>query len=63
MKKQPFRLHEAVKIRSGELAGLVGIVTEARESSARVHIQGVVDGAPVDVEKIFKPSQLEHAPL
>lgn len=63
--KDIFRPHEAVRVKAGRpLAGLVGTVRETLPGVAGgwavVHVQGVQDGEPVDVEKKFKVSELER---
>lgn len=59
MEKPPkdiFKIHETAKIRSGKYAGLVGTVTDTKESTIRVHIFGVVNDEPLDVQVWVKRS-------
>lgn len=51
--------HQAVLIKSGKYAGLVGSVEEVREASVRVAIRGVFEGKTIDAAPWLKPSQLE----
>jgi transcription antitermination factor NusG len=53
-----FQVHDAARILTGKYAGTVGTVTEVRESSVRVQIEGVKDEQPVSAHPWLKPSQL-----
>lgn len=57
------RAHEAVKLKAGKYAGLVGEVLEARPHTGmvRVHIAGVQDGKTIDVKRWFPVGVLERA--
>lgn len=56
-----FQGHQAVRIRTGKYAGLVGNVFEQNrdKGTVRVQIQGVQDGQPLNVDHWFKAAQLE----
>lgn len=48
---------QVVTIQTGKYAGLAGVVTDIRQNGdIRVRIEGVRDGAVVDVHSYFKPA-------
>lgn len=55
-----FTPHQAVRITSGQLAGLVGTVVATTAARVLVDVQGVKDGEPVDVRsRPMDPKSLE----
>lgn len=62
--KDVFKPHDAARVKAGEFAGMVGIVSKVLPGVAGgwavVRIQGVREGEPVDVEKKFRVSELER---
>lgn len=56
--KQLAKVHEVVAVASGRYAGLSGVVTETKEGSARVKIDGVRDDQPVSAHLWIKNSAL-----
>lgn len=55
-----FRPHQTVRILSGQLEGLVGIVHGTTAARVLVDVQGVKDGETVDVRaRPFDPKALE----
>lgn len=63
--RDEFKTHEAARIRIGNYAGLVGMVTEVRakdgkQTGVRVRIEGVHNGQEVNVERWFRRSEVER---
>lgn len=62
--KDIFQLHDVARIKAGPFAGLVGRITQQLPGVGggwlMVRIEGVKDGEPVDMEKKFRPSELER---
>lgn len=62
--KDVFKVHEAARIKSGPVAGLVGTVKEVHPGVAggwaTVRVQGVRDGESIDETKKIKVSELER---
>lgn len=60
-----YRPHESVRVKSGDLAGMVGTVVEVKEGArgdrVRVQFQGVRDGQSYDKTMTFDAAKLEHA--
>lgn len=60
-----YKPHEAVRVKSGEMAGMVGTVVEVKEGArgdrVRVQFQGVRDGESYDKTLTFDAAKLEHA--
>lgn len=45
---QKLKPHDAVRVKVGKLAGLVGTIVETQADKVRVQVQGVQNGEPVD---------------
>lgn len=56
--KQLAKVHDVVALSSGRYAGLYGVVTETKEGSARVKIEGVVNDEPLSVHVWIRNSAL-----
>lgn len=60
-----YKPHEAVRVKSGEMAGMVGTVLEVKEGArgdrVRVQFQGVRDGESYEKTLTFDAAKLEHA--
>jgi hypothetical protein len=56
-------INKAVKVRTGNLGSAVGVLLElnAEKKTAKVRINGIFDGKPVDITRWFKLDQLEEA--
>lgn len=58
---QKLRPHEAVRVKSGKAAGLVGEVVQVDGERVRVLVQGVKDGEPVNVDAWLSVKSVERA--
>lgn len=58
---QEFRPHEAVKVKAGKAAGLVGVVMEVEGERVRVQVHGVKDGEPVNMDAWLSVKSVERA--
>lgn len=56
--KQLAKVHDNVSIGSGRYKGLMGVVTETKEGSARVKIDGVQDDETVSAHVWVRNSSL-----
>ena len=56
--KQLAKVHDSVRVGSGRYAGLTGVVTETKEGSARVKIDGVREDEPFSAHVWLKNSAL-----
>lgn len=52
------KVHDNVAISSGRYSGLIGVVTETKEGSARVQIEGVVNDLTVSAHVWIRNSSL-----
>lgn len=57
MKQQP-KAHDNVSISSGRYKGMTGNVTETKEGSARVQIEGVADDKTISAHVWIRNSSL-----
>ena len=57
--KQLAKVHEVVAISSGRYAGLSGVVTDTKDGSARVQIEGVRDDETVSAHVWIRNSALK----
>lgn len=58
---QKLRPHEAVRVKAGKAAGLVGVVMEVEGERVRVQVHGVKDGEPVNVDGWLSVKSVERA--
>jgi hypothetical protein len=56
-----FKVHQALKVKTGKFAGLAGLAIEVRESTrmVKVDIQGVQDGKTINEKVFLKFDQVE----
>lgn len=60
-----YKPHDAVRVKSGEMAGMVGTVLEVKEGTrgdrVRVEFAGIRNGEAFDKALTFDAAKLEHA--
>ncbi len=58
--KDVFKIHEIGRIRSGKHAGLVGVITDTKEDTVRVLVEGVRNDEEFTVHVWLKRSAVER---
>ena len=58
--KDVLKIHEVGKIRSGKHAGLVGVITDTKNDTLRVLVEGVKNDEPFTVHVWLKRSAVER---